>query len=660
MSDEELLAFAQRYQALTLVRDNSDDLIKDLLTHCHTATSTLRREKEQLQVQLQDAQLDLADATQSRREFQQKLRQAEARVGYVTQDIDYLKQRNPYVAILIDGDGLLFKDTFIRQGLEGGKRAAYALRTAILAQCGEHASEMEVMAKQVILGISHDASYAPFLDQILRDQETRQRVTLVEGFPTVRDLQATGVNILNLNDAIFRADKLVERSLASALPTPPVMVSPPTKSSTPASISNNSTSYAGIVTSATPPPTLTMPIPPKNIPTKPSKPAPWNPGARGVDTPLHVNQTALDNIKKRKDNTKLCNNHYLRGPCAKGDSCCFEHKYRPTHDEKVAIAFLARLNPCTNGQDCDVEDCIYGHHITMSHARVEEVEDSDISDPSEGDIDDFDDNDIIRRVDNDRPQQQQQQQPSSLPHRPRQQPTQQQPQQQMMSSSTPGMDFQTTRNPQQYGSFQCLYPCYFDASRSRAEGRRVPSSLAVENPLARAIVDACRHLRLRVFYEPTKLHPKDWANPGRVKVELKPSSAGSQGAQPQHSVKNKHHLYLLVAKYLRANPVSADSPLLWERIPGAHAPDRSKPYPRPAVPRGWKMLELLPYYSPAMTGGGVSENLFKDMMKEMQGGGDMASMLQAAAAAGGAGPSGAGGGGGAIEGGGKKGKKGKK
>lgn len=40
-----------------------------------------------------------------------------------------------------------FKDTFIRQGLEGGKRAAYALRTAILAQCGEHASEMEVMAK---------------------------------------------------------------------------------------------------------------------------------------------------------------------------------------------------------------------------------------------------------------------------------------------------------------------------------------------------------------------------------------------------------------------------------------------------------------------------------------------------------------------------------
>ena len=51
------------------------------------------------------------------------------------------------------------------------------------------------------------------------------------------------------------------------------------------------------------------------------------------------------------------------------------------------------------------------------------------------------------------------------------------------------------------------------------------------------------------------------------------------------------------------------------------------------------MGELLPYYSPAMTGGGVSENFLKDMMKEMQNagagggfpglGGDMASLLGA-------------------------------
>jgi signal recognition particle subunit SRP19 len=55
------------------------------------------------------------------------------------------------------------------------------------------------------------------------------------------------------------------------------------------------------------------------------------------------------------------------------------------------------------------------------------------------------------------------------------------------------------------------------------------------------------------------------------------------------------------------------------RVPGAPPPDPNKPYPTPAVPKGWKIGTILPYYSPALTGGGVSENFFKDMMAEMQG-----------------------------------------
>jgi signal recognition particle subunit SEC65 len=43
----------------------------------------------------------------------------------------------------------------------------------------------------------------------------------------------------------------------------------------------------------------------------------------------------------------------------------------------------------------------------------------------------------------------------------------------------------------------------------------------VENPLAREIVAACGRLRLETLFEPSKIHPKDWANPGRVKVRLK-------------------------------------------------------------------------------------------------------------------------------------------
>jgi len=48
-------------------------------------------------------------------------------------------------------------------------------------------------------------------------------------------------------------------------------------------------------------------------------------------------------------------------------------------------------------------------------------------------------------------------------------------------------------------------------------------------------------------------------------------------------------------------------------------PSIAKPPPPPAVPKGWKMNAILPLHSAALTGGGVSDNFFKDMMAEMQG-----------------------------------------
>ena len=81
----------------------------------------------------------------------------------------------------------------------------------------------------------------------------------------------------------------------------------------------------------------------------------------------------------------------------------------------------------------------------------------------------------------------------------------------------------------------------------------------------------------------------------------------------------EHHLYILVAKYLKANPTTQETPLRREmRITGMPMPDG--PISPPAVPRGWKIGTILPIHSPALSGGGVSENMFKDMMQEMQGG----------------------------------------
>lgn len=258
----------------------------------------------------------------------------------------------------------------------------------------------------------------------------------------------------------------------------------------------------------------------------------------------------------------------------------------------------------------------------MSHPRIEEVSDSDpASDPDEVDIDDFDDADIMRRREPAAPE-----------------PTPSQVAAAARAAAAAGPQVPLPNHAQtlppsadraQYASFQCLYPVYFDASRSRAEGRRVPASLAVKNPLAREIANACSRLVLPTLLEPDKIHPKDWANPGRVKVGLKKVGLGKDraGAGGGPPIANKHHLYILVAQHLRQNPTGDDSIGLRVRMGGKLEPEQGKPYPRPSVPRGWRMGELLPYTSAAMTGGGVSENLFKDMMKEMQSGGDPMSAL---------------------------------
>ncbi|KAF9887383.1 signal recognition particle subunit [Aspergillus nanangensis] len=169
--------------------------------------------------------------------------------------------------------------------------------------------------------------------------------------------------------------------------------------------------------------------------------------------------------------------------------------------------------------------------------------------------------------------------------------------------------------------YQCLYPVYFDKSRSRAEGRKVGAELAVENPLARDIVDAAQMLGLTVGFEPEKLHPKDWANPGRVRVMLKDES----GRSTNPNIKNKHHLYILVAKYLKSHPTTEESPYRL-RIRGLPMPEKLPA--APAAPRGWKIGQILPIHSPAYSGGGVSDNPLKDAMSEMQNMGGMPGMPQ--------------------------------
>ena len=155
------------------------------------------------------------------------------------------------------------------------------------------------------------------------------------------------------------------------------------------------------------------------------------------------------------------------------------------------------------------------------HAQIEEVSDSDPEEiaPSYDSDDDLPRNAIIS--------------PVNIPSKAAPQPQQQMP---MPSMPAPEPQREIPRH------FSCLYPVYFDKTRSRAEGRKVGAELAVENPLARDIVDAVQMLGLNAGLEPEKLHPKDWANPGRVRVQVK--NEDGQLANPK--IKNSTCLMLLI------------------------------------------------------------------------------------------------------------------
>ena len=53
---------------------------------------------------------------------------------------------------------------------------------------------------------------------------------------------------------------------------------------------------------------------------------------------------------------------------------------------------------------------------------------------------------------------------------------------------------------------------------------------------AENIVDAVQMLGLQAGLEPEKLHPKDWANPGRVRVLLKNEDGKSMNSKIKNSM----------------------------------------------------------------------------------------------------------------------------
>ncbi|GFZ47857.1 hypothetical protein JCM24511_05604 [Saitozyma sp. JCM 24511] len=100
-------------------------------------------------------------------------------------------------------------------------------------------------------------------------------------------------------------------------------------------------------------------------------------------------------------------------------------------------------------------------------------------------------------------------------------------------------------DPSVYKGWNTVYPLYFDAKVSINDGRRVPRKDALWWPQASHISQACRVLGLPSVLEPDRVHPADWENPGRVKVQFV-----KDGRFINPIVKNRSQLYKHLASQL--------------------------------------------------------------------------------------------------------------
>jgi len=86
--------------------------------------------------------------------------------------------------------------------------------------------------------------------------------------------------------------------------------------------------------------------------------------------------------------------------------------------------------------------------------------------------------------------------------------------------------------------WKSIYPAYIDSAKTLDQGRKIAKTKGIENPTIQEIGEICQYYKLNFALEPHKMYPKDWMNPGRVKVEL----VTEAGQQANPNVKNKKDL----------------------------------------------------------------------------------------------------------------------
>ncbi|CAG9467499.1 unnamed protein product [Pedinophyceae sp. YPF-701] len=91
-----------------------------------------------------------------------------------------------------------------------------------------------------------------------------------------------------------------------------------------------------------------------------------------------------------------------------------------------------------------------------------------------------------------------------------------------------------------------IYPAYIDATRTIAQGRKIPKENCPPEPTSAEIIAAAGALGLEVEMEADKLYSRAWKDPlqqGRVRVKLRDDA----GKPCVEDVRSRRELYMKVA-----------------------------------------------------------------------------------------------------------------
>ncbi|KZO92034.1 signal recognition particle, SRP19 subunit [Calocera viscosa TUFC12733] len=167
----------------------------------------------------------------------------------------------------------------------------------------------------------------------------------------------------------------------------------------------------------------------------------------------------------------------------------------------------------------------------------------------------------------------------------------------------PVMNRETTKK------WTTLYPIYIDAKRPLHKNeRRVPRLASVWWPLSSDMGEACARMGFNTLHDQEKRHPKDWENPGRVKVQFK-----RDGRLVNPAIKTKKQLLLRISAYIHTKrPESAPTPETSAPTKNAKGITKTPSPPGPVPP----INQRLPANSPLVETGMLVESMKQSLANE--------------------------------------------